>query len=187
MKRFRNIQWLLLSAFSLILLAGIQACDDSTTGYIQPDFSTVPDAWDIAEADTSFTTEDGLTIYVYEKGNEEIPPVTQRDQVSIRYTGRTHDGTVFTSSYSNGRTSPNTFSNLTPTTVGNSPSLIEGFRKGVAGDGIDGALEGMHEGEERTLIIPPSMGYGGSRQGTNGFDLRNDTLVYDIELVEILS
>jgi len=37
------------------------------------------------------------------------------------------------------------------------------------------------------VVIPPELGYGESQEGTNGFDLRNDTLIFDIELVEILS
>ena len=44
----------------------------------------------------------------------------------------------------------------------------------------------MQEGEKRTVVIPPELGYGESQEGTNGFDLRNDTLVFDIELVEIV-
>ncbi|MDX1636823.1 MAG: FKBP-type peptidyl-prolyl cis-trans isomerase [Balneolaceae bacterium] len=170
----RTIKLLALSL--LVLLAGVlNGCDDDS--FTGPDFSTVPPPWNIAEADTTIDRASGLTIHVLEEGTKLLPPVTQRDRVSIRYTGRTQDGTVFASSYANGSTFPVTFNNLTPTSIGNTPPLIEGFREG---------LIGMYEGEKRILVIPPEIGYGDSRRGTNGFDLREDTLIYDVELVRIL-
>lgn len=39
----------------------------------------------------------------------------------------------------------------------------------------------MHEGEKRTLVIPPELGYG----DRDGHNLQNETLVFDIELLEI--
>ncbi|MDZ7690731.1 MAG: FKBP-type peptidyl-prolyl cis-trans isomerase [Balneolaceae bacterium] len=98
-----------------------------------------------------------MEVYIIEQGETDVPAITVRDQVSLRYTGWAQDGTVFTSSYANGSTSPSTFSNLTPTTVGNTPALIEGFRKGITED-LNGTIEGMHIGEKRKLVIPPEFG-----------------------------
>ncbi|MDR8392740.1 FKBP-type peptidyl-prolyl cis-trans isomerase [Aliifodinibius sp. S!AR15-10] len=174
MSLFTKKSVLIVALFTCALI-GIQGCGDGNT-ISGPDFSSVPPAWDANDADSTISMSNGLTIHILEEGSKVLPPVTVRDQVSLRYTGRTEDGTVFTSSYANGNTSPATFSNLTPTAIGNTPSLIEGFRLG---------LLGMYEGEQRKIIIPPSLGYGDSRRGTNGFDLRNETLIYDVELVRI--
>lgn len=167
----------ILFVLSVVVIIGFQGCQDNSNVLGPPDFSEVPAPWDIAAAETTFTKADGeLIIHVLRQGTEVYPPVTERDQVSLRYTGRTQNGTIFTSSYANGSTSPTNFSNLTPNAIGSSSSLIEGFRLGILG---------MYEGEKRKIVIPPSLGYGNSRQGTNGYDLRNDTLYYDIELVQI--
>lgn len=166
-----------LTAFVTLFIL-FNACSDNSTSISPPDFSTVPGPWDTSTADTTFTKAGGdLTIYVLEKGNG-IFEVNERDYVSIRYTGRTQDGYIFTSSWTDGNTSPNTFYNLYPYTTDVGSKLIEGFRQG---------LLGMSEGEKRTVIIPPSLGYGNTTAGSTGYTLRNDTLIYDIELVSILN
>ena len=57
-------------------------------------------------------------------------------------------------------------------------NLIDGFTEGVLG---------MKEGGKRVLVIPPELAYlnytGNSR---TLIDLRNDTLVFDIELDTII-
>ncbi len=171
-----TIKTLLLLVFAITMLSGLQGCSGDSNTISGPDFSTVPPPYSIAEAESTITREDGLIIHIIEKGAEVLPPVNQRDQISLYYTGRTYDGTVFASSYASGRTTPAVFTNLTPVAQGNSSSLIEGFREG---------LLGMYEGEKRKIIIPPSLGYGDAQRGTNGFDLRNDTLVYDVKLARI--
>ncbi|MFH5832229.1 FKBP-type peptidyl-prolyl cis-trans isomerase [Halalkalibaculum sp. DA384] len=150
----------------IVIFIAFQGCGDNDT-ISGPDFSTVPAPWDISGADSSFTLADGdIAVYVLEKGNG-IFEVNERDQISVYYTGRLKDGTVFTSTWANGNTAPRLLA---------VSEQIEGFRRGVIG---------MSEGERRTVIIPPSYGYGNSRPGTNGYNLRNDTLIYDIELDEI--
>src|SRR3989338_829403 len=66
------------------------------------------------------------------------------DTVSILYVGKFTDGTVFDRSAAHGN-QPLTF-------VLGEPGLIPGFQIGV---------NGMKEGGERNLAIPPSLGYGG--------------------------
>jgi len=162
-----------------VMLLFIQACgSDSNNVITGPDFSTVPEPFDTTQAVDVMQRSNGLTIFVIEEGSGPFEVVDNpREQIQIYFTGRKANGEVFASSYSNGNTEPATFTNLTPVSQGNTSPLIEGFRLG---------LLGMVEGEKRTIVIPPSLGYGDSRPGTNGFDLRNDTLVYDVELAEIL-
>lgn len=156
----------------------LQSCGEDPTG---PDFTSVPAPYDTTSAISTNTSEDGLIIYQISEGYGAFEAVS-RDQVRIRFTGRTEDGRVFDSSFANGFTSPRTFANLTPVPISGgiqtvSP-LIDGFRRGILG---------MKEGEKRTVVVPPSLGYGESQEGTNGYDLRNNTLIFDIELVEILN
>lgn len=157
----------------------IQGCDDTSTNFNEPQFDP-PAKYDTTSADTSYTTEEGLKVYVIEEGygNFEVIP---RDQIRANYTGYVLGGKVFDSTFRNGVTSGGILRNLRTVPIsgasGTISPLIDGFRQG---------LLGMVEGEKRTLIIPPSLGYGDSREGTNGFDLRNDTLRFDVELLEIL-
>lgn len=158
--------------FTAVLL--LQACggDDPITG---PNFDTVPEPYDLTQADTTYTKDGGVEIYVIERGNGPFE-VIARDQISVKYTGRTIDGEVFESSFANGNEFPAIITNLRPVSTENQRPQVEGFRRG---------LLGMVEGEKRTIIVPPSLGYDSSRVGVNGIDLRGDTLRYDVELVGI--
>ena len=86
------------------------------------------------------------------------------DNVSVLYTGKLQDGTEFDSSAKHG----------------NEPiDFILG--KGMVIKGWDEGLQGMQVGEKRTLVIPPSLGYG--EQGAGGVIPPNATLTFDVELV----
>ncbi len=67
--------------------------------------------------------------------------VTAGDRVSVGYTGRLQNGTVFDSS------------------VGRAPLEFEAGA-GQMIKGFDAAVLGMHEGEEKTVTLPPEDAYG---------------------------
>src|SRR3989338_5293943 len=95
------------------------------------------------------------------------------DTVSILYVGKFTDGTVFDSSAAHGN-QPLTF-------VLGDPGLIPGFQIGV---------NGMKEGGERNLAIPPSLGYGGEdfKDPTSGKVIipANSTLIFQVQLVKVV-
>ncbi len=86
------------------------------------------------------------------------------DQITVNYTGKLTDGTVFDSSV--GKT-PFTFM------LGNG-EVIPGWDQG---------LLGMQVGGKRTLTIPPSLAYG--EQGAGASIPPNATLIFDVELLSI--
>jgi FKBP-type peptidyl-prolyl cis-trans isomerase len=85
------------------------------------------------------------------------------DTLSVHYIGMLQDGTVFDSSEARG---PFSF------TVGQG-QVIQGWDQG---------LIGMKEGGKRTLIIPPSMGYGSQDLGVIP---PNSTLMFEVELLSV--
>ena len=102
---------------------------------------------------------------------EDIEPgegenVKSGDTVVVHYVGILADGSVFDSSYDKGRT----FS----FTVGKG-RVISGWEIGI---------ENMREGGKRRLTIPPELGYGES--GVRGMIPPNATIIFEIEVVEIL-
>ena len=178
---------LLLLALLLSTALFFQACgDDSPTGPTGPNFATVPEAYNITNKEPSFTKEGGVEIYIIEEGDcpggkEEFCTVTSNDQISLKYTGRIYknnsgDGEIFESTYADSNNSAAIIRNLTSNSTSQQSAQIEGFRRG---------LLGMKENEKRVIIVPPSLGYDDSRPGTNGMDLREETLRYDVELTNI--
>ena len=90
--------------------------------------------------------------------------------VTIEYEGRFQDGTVFDSSASHGK--PLVFQ------LG-AQGIIPGFQIGV---------NGMKEGGERIIMIPPSLGYGTSDiKDPDGKVLipANSSLIFSIKLVKV--
>lgn len=181
MRFFRKLPFLL----AVLLISSafiIQGCEDENNSPTGPDFSTVPEPYDISNADTTFTKEGGVEIYIIEEGvcpsgEVEFCTVTPRDQINIKYTGRIfEEGTIFESTFSNDNDRAAVITNLTPNPTQQQAAQIEGFRRG---------LLGMKEGEKRVIIVPPSLGYNDSRPGVNGIDLRDETLRYDVELTTI--
>lgn len=152
-----KLRLLLILPFFVTILS----CGGNDPYFYEDDFSTVPDPMSTTGI-TPDTSSTGLISYELETGSSDLS-VTIRDQVTVFYTGRKTNGEVFDSSYKNGQISPSTFS------VAN---LIDGFTEG---------LIGMKEGGKRVIIVPPDLGYAGTAN-----TLRNDTLIFDIELEAII-
>ena len=108
------------------------------------------------------TTTSGLSYKAVKKGKGATAKST--DKVKVHYTGKLIDGTVFDSSVERGE--PATFSVA---------QLIPGFTEG---------LQLMNPVSKYTFYIPASIGYGD--QGAGGKIEPGATLVFDVELLEIL-
>ena len=90
---------------------------------------------------------------------------TVGDTLTVNYTGKLQDGTVFDSSLSAGRT-PFPF-------VLGAGRVIPGWDQG---------LQGMKVGGKRLLIIPPALAYGAQGQGPIP---PNATLVFEVDLLSV--
>ena len=109
------------------------------------------------------TTESGLQYEVLRQGDGPMPGA--EDQVRLHYRGTLIDDTEFDSSYERGE--PAEFG------VG---GVIPGFSE---------ALQIMSVGSHFRVVIPSDIGYG--PQGTGGPIGPNATLIFEIELLEIIS
>ena len=104
----------------------------------------------------------GLQYKVLEEGDGELPSL--EDEVKCHYHGSLIDGTVFDSSVERGQ--PAVF----PVN-----GVIQGWVE---------ALQLMPVGSKWRLFVPPELGYG--EQGAGGVIGPNATLVFDVELLEIV-
>lgn len=114
--------------------------------------------------ETSFTTESGLQYVETQAGTGAAPQAGEI--VSVHYRGTLEDGTEFDSSYERGE--PVAFA------LGRG-LVIPGWEEGIAL---------MKEGGKATLTIPPELAYG--EQGAGGVIPPNATLIFEVELLEIL-
>lgn len=108
------------------------------------------------------TTASGLQYEVLAEGNGDMP--TAGDQVTVHYTGKLIDGTVFDSSVERGQ----------PATFGVT-QVIPGWVE---------ALQKMKVGSKWRLFIPSNIAYG--PQGAGGVIGPNATLIFDVELLQIV-
>lgn len=120
-------------------------------------------------------TADGLYVIVKKKGNG--PKVAMGKQISVNYTGRLLDGTIFDSSVESDARKSDNYNPQRPYepmtyTVGRD-KLIEGWEQGVMG---------QPEGTVLQLVIPSALGYG--PRGANRI-LPYSPLVFDIEIVSV--
>ena len=117
-----------------------------------------------AEKDGVTTTASGLQYEVLREGEAGGAQPTTTDQVSIHYRGTLLDGTEFDSSYSRGQ--PAQFGVM---------GVIPGFSEG---------LQLMTVGSHYRFVIPSDIAYGA--QGTGNDIGPNATLIFEIELLEVL-
>lgn len=104
----------------------------------------------------------GLQYKILEPGDGDLPsPVSQ---VKCHYHGMLIDGTVFDSSLERGQPA-----------IFQVTAVIQGWIE---------ALQMMPVGSKWRLFIPPELGYG--EQGAGGVIGPNTTLIFDLELVEIV-
>ena len=115
------------------------------------------------DLDQAVTTDSGLKYIDIVEGTGESPQKGQK--VTVHYTGTLTDGKKFDSSKD--RNQPFTF------TIGVG-QVIKGWDEGVAS---------MKVGGQRTLIIPPELGYGA--RGAGGVIPANATLLFDVELLAV--
>lgn len=109
------------------------------------------------------TTASGLQYEVVTEGTGASPKPT--DDVTVHYTGKLIDGTVFDSSVERG----------TPATFGVT-QVIPGWVE---------ALQMMKEGAKWRLFIPSQLAYGPN--GAGGVIGPNATLIFDVELIKVIS
>lgn len=108
------------------------------------------------------TTESGLRYKITEKGDGPQPEAG--DVVQVHYTGMFANGKKFDSSLDRGE--PISF----PIGQG---AVIRGWDEGI---GM------LHVGDKARLVIPPSLGYGGTARGPIP---ANSWLIFDVQLVGI--
>ena len=107
------------------------------------------------------STPSGLQ-YIVEKEGDGAQP-TAEDEVTVHYTGKLLDGSVFDSSVSRGE--PATF----PLN-----RVIPGWTEGV---------QLMKEGAKYTFFIPSDLAYG--PQGVQGVIPPHSTLIFEVELIKV--
>lgn len=107
------------------------------------------------------TTASGLQYEVLTEGKGPRP--TAADEVTVHYTGRLIDGTVFDSSVERGE----------PATFGVT-QVIPGWVE---------ALQMMNEGSKWRLFIPSNLAYGPN--GAGGVIGPNATLIFEVELIKV--
>lgn len=108
------------------------------------------------------TTDSGLQYTDVKEGNGQLPKEGQ--VVIVHYTGTLPDGTKFDSSR------------------GKDPFKFT-LGQGQVIKGWDEAISTMKVGGQRTLIIPPELGYGS--QGAGSQIPPNATLHFDVELIGV--
>ena len=120
-----------------------------------------------AQAQQERTMPSGLKITDVKPGAGEPAKAGQR--VSVHYTGWLYEGGMKTKKFDSSRDRGQPFE--FPLGAG---QVIKGWDEGVAG---------MRPGGQRTLVIPPELGYGA--RGAGGVIPPNATLIFDVELIRI--
>ncbi len=144
----------------LIILGMMVGC----TGPAATDEPSATPSASLEPEETIVTTASGLQYIEIQAGTGPYPQ--KGDVVAVHYVGTLTDGTEFDSSYRRGE--PFVF----PLGMGR---VIKGWDEGIAM---------LRVGGKARLIIPPELAYGNRSVG--GVIPPNSTLIFDVELVEIL-
>ena len=110
-------------------------------------------------------TKSGLFHLIDNKGNNDFPSIGTT--VSVHYTGRLIDGTIFDSSYQ--RNNPISF-------VIGKGQVIKGWDEGILK---------IAKGGFAKLVIPSNLAYG--EVGAGGIIPPNSTLIFDVELIDFFN
>ena len=166
----------LVIAMAALSIMGMTSCSgNSTSSEETTDMVTSADSVEIkdnltlgreflaenAKNDSVVQTESGLQYMVLKEGTGIKPAAT--DTVTVHYTGKLLDGTVFDSSVERGE--PATFP---------LDKVIPGWTEG---------LQLMSEGSEYRLFIPSELAYGS--KGAGDKILPNATLIFDVQLIKV--
>ncbi len=163
----------LAMVMAALFMAGMVSCgsnETATTEQTTPDYGQqIKDNKTIgrefmeenAKNDSVVQTTSGLQYMVLKEGTGAKPGPT--DTVTVHYTGRLLDGTVFDSSVERGE--PASFP---------LDKVIPGWTEG---------LQLMSEGSQYRLFIPSELAYGS--KGAGDQILPNSTLIFDVELIKV--
>ena len=165
----------LVMALAALLMTGMASCNSNTsssesTEETTPDYGQqIKDNKTLgrefmeqnAQNDSVVQTKSGMQYIVVKEGNGAKPG--PEDTVTVHYTGKLIDGTVFDSSVERGE--PATF----PLN-----QVIPGWTEG---------LQLMSEGSEYRLFIPSELAYGS--KGAGDQILPNSTLIFDVQLIKV--
>tara|TARA_B100000945_G_scaffold320391_1_gene330341 strand:- start:2166 stop:3107 length:942 start_codon:yes stop_codon:yes gene_type:complete len=110
-------------------------------------------------------SKSGLFYMIDNKGNNDFPSIGST--VSLHYTGKLVDGTIFDSSYQ--RNNPISF-------VLGKGQVIKGWDEGVLK---------IAKGGSGRLVIPSNLAYG--ENGAGGIIPPNSTLIFDLELIDFFN
>jgi FKBP-type peptidyl-prolyl cis-trans isomerase len=169
---------------AVLLIPSAQAYGPSGSGSAIPPNSVI--RFEVELVDVNFTITDDALITKYLADNKittaqkqasglYFVPITTNPTavqattgktVSVLYTGKLLNGTVFDASSMHGNT-PLSF------TVGAGQTIL-GFDQGIAL---------MHKGDKATLLIPSALAYGGKGAGTGVAP--NTVLIFDVEVTDV--
>jgi FKBP-type peptidyl-prolyl cis-trans isomerase len=160
----RKYGWLLSGSLVLVLLLAACSVAAPQASESEPVDSgaVAEEAEDSGAADEMMTTDSGLQYVILEEGSGDAPQ--PGDTVRVHYTGTLEDGTQFDSSA--GR-DPIEFALGTG-------RVIPGWDEGIAL---------LKEGSKARFVIPPNLAYGDRE---NGAIPANSTLIFEVELVEVV-
>ena len=167
---------ILFMAIAALCMTGFASCSGNNastssqeTEEVTTDYGEIKDNLTIgrefleenAKNDSVTQTASGLQYMVLKEGTGAKPGPT--DEVTVHYTGRLLNGTVFDSSVDKGE--PATFA---------LNKVIPGWTEG---------LQLMSEGAKYRLFIPSERAYGS--KGAGNQILPNSTLIFDVELIKV--